>query len=58
MPSMAGMDLGHASVFDADLLAKEFDLLLEPIVLGGQAYTGIDAVGCPAPGAGDGVVGQ
>jgi len=49
---------GHASIPDADLLVKEFDFLLEPVALGGKADPGVDAVGGPASGAGDGVVGQ
>ena len=54
----ARIELGHASVLDADLLAKEFDLLLEPVALGRKAYTGIDAVAGPATGARNGVVRQ
>jgi len=54
----ARVELGHPRVRDADLLVKEFDLLLEPVALGGKAHPGVDAVGGPASGAGDGVVGQ
>jgi hypothetical protein len=57
MRSMAGVDPGHASVLDPDLLTKELDLLLESVVLSGQAYTGVDAIGSPAPGARDGLMG-
>ena len=58
MRSMAGMDLGGPRVLDADLLAKELDLLLEPVVLCRQAYAGVDAVGRPAASRYDGAVSQ
>ena len=46
------------SVFDAKFLTEQFGFLLEAIILGGQAYPGVDAVGCPAAGGNDGVVGH
>jgi hypothetical protein len=54
----AWIDPGQASIFDADLLAEHFGFLLEPVVLGGQAYPDVAAVGCPAASGYDGVVGQ
>ena len=41
-----------------DLLAKELDLLFESVVVAGEPHTGIDAVGGPATGRCDGIVGQ
>jgi len=52
------VDSGHASVFDAEFLTEELGLLLESVVLGCKANASVDAVGGPAPGAGDGVVSQ
>ncbi len=51
-------DLFHASVFDAEFLTEQLDLLLESVVVGGKAYSGVDTVGGPSSGAGDGVVSQ
>ena len=39
------LDLGHASVFDAEFLTEQLGFLLESVVVGGKAYSGVDAVG-------------
>ena len=52
------MDLGHASILDADLFAEQFGILTKTLVLVSESNTGIDAVGSPSPCAGDGVVCQ
>jgi len=52
------IDLGDASIFDAELLAEEFDSLLEAVDVGPQADSGVDAVGGPAASGYDRVVGQ
>ena len=52
------IDPGNSGVLDADLLADEGDFLPEPIVLGGQPDPSVDAVGRPAAGCYDSVVGQ
>jgi len=53
-----GIDLGEAGILDAEFFAKEFDLLLELVVLGRQADSGVEAVGRPAAGYYDSVMGQ
>jgi len=35
--STAWVDLGHASVLDAEFLTEQLALLLEPVVLGSKA---------------------
>ena len=52
------IELGHPGVLDADLLAKELHLLVDPVVVGRQPNAGVDAVGGPTPSARDGVVSQ
>jgi|TARA_B100001964_G_scaffold39812_1_gene43539 hypothetical protein len=56
--SAVRIDLGHASVLDAEFLTEQLDLLIESVVFGGKAYSSVGAVGGPAPGASDGVVSQ
>jgi len=56
--STAWIDLGHAGVLDANLPAKEPDFLFESVILAGEPGAGIDAVGGPAAGCSNGVVGQ
>ena len=58
MRAAGGGDLLHAGVLDADLFAEQLDLLLEPILFGRQPHAGVDAVGCPAAGAGRGELRQ
>ena len=55
---MMRMDLGQANILDADLFAEPFGVLTKTVVLASELNTGIDAVGGPSPGAGDGVVCQ
>ena len=52
------IDSDHASVLDSDLLAKELVLLLELLVVACEPDTCVDAVGGPAAGRCDGVVGE
>jgi len=56
--SVPKIDFGKPSVLDAEFLAEQLGLLLELVVVGCQSDAGIDAVGGPASGASDGVVGQ
>ena len=48
----------HASIFDAEFLMEQLDILVESAVFGSKAYSSVGAVGGPAPGAGNGVVSQ
>jgi hypothetical protein len=52
------VDLGDSSVFDAEFLTEQLDLLIESVVFGSKAQASVGDVGGPAPGAGDGVVSQ
>jgi hypothetical protein len=52
------IDLGESGLLDAEFLAEQLGLLLELVVLGSQADVGVDAVGSPATGGHDSVVGQ
>jgi hypothetical protein len=52
------IDLGKASVLDAEFLAEQLVVLLESVVVGCQSDAGIDAVGRPAASVNDGIVGQ
>jgi hypothetical protein len=47
---MMRAELGHACVLDADFFAEKRGFCLQPIVLGGQPNSGVDAVGGPAAG--------
>jgi len=58
MWSSSRIEPGNASVLDAELLAEQLVVLLESIVVCYQSDAGIDAVGGPAAGGYDGVVGQ
>jgi hypothetical protein len=52
------IDLGKASVLDAEFLAEQLGLLVELVVLSRQSDAGIDAVGRPAASGHDCIVGQ
>ena len=39
------IDLGHASVFDAEFLTEQLDILVESVVFGSKAYSSVDTVG-------------
>ena len=54
----ARVDRGEACVLDAEFLAEQLGVLLESVVVGCQSDGGIDAVGGPAAGGYDSVVGQ
>lgn len=56
--STVWVDLGHARVFDAEFLTEQLGLLAKLAILCCKAYSGVDTVGSPASGAGDGVVRQ
>jgi hypothetical protein len=52
------IDLGRPSVLDAEFLAEQLDLVLEPILISRQANAGVDAVGSPAVSGFSSVVGE
>ena len=52
------VDLGGASVLDAEFLAEQLGLLLELVVVAGEPNTNIDAIGGPAAGGYDSIVCQ
>ena len=52
------IDLGQASVLDAEFLLEQGDLVGQAIDLGGLPGPRVEGVGSPAAGAHDGVVGQ
>ena len=56
--SSSRIELGDASVLDAELLAEQLVVLSESVVVGYQSDAGIDAVGGPAASSHDGAVGQ
>jgi len=58
MWSSSRFELGDASVLDAEFLAEQLVVLLESVVVGCQSDPGVDAVGGPAAGDYDGIVGQ
>jgi hypothetical protein len=51
-------DLRHAGVLDAELLAKQGTLLMEPVVLRCVSHPRINAIGSPGARVYDGVVGE
>ena len=55
---MPWINLGKPSVLDAEFLAEQLGLPLELVVVAGEPNTGVDAVGCPAMGGYDSIVGQ
>jgi len=57
-PGCPGIDLGEASILDAELFAEQLDLLLDLVVLAGEPDSGVDAVGSPTAGHYNGVMGQ
>ena len=61
MGSMAGVEdrsWQGEHILDAELLTEQLGLLFELVVVAGEPNTGVDAVGGPAAGAYDGIVGQ
>jgi hypothetical protein len=56
--SSSRIELGDTSVLDAEFLAEQLVVLLEPVVVGCQSDAGVDAVGGPAASSHDGAVGQ
>jgi len=52
------IDPGKANIPDAEFLTEQLGLLVESVVVGGQAGADVDAVGGPAASGYDGMVGQ
>jgi len=55
---MPGIDLGKASILDAELLTEQLDLLLELVIFSGLSGARVQGVGRPSAGRRDGVLGQ
>jgi hypothetical protein len=53
-----GHDVLHAGILDADLFAQKRDLLPMPFELRPEAEAGIEALGGPAEGHGQGEIGE
>jgi hypothetical protein len=52
------IDLGHASVLDADLLLKQGNLASQAVDFGCLPGARVEGIGGPAPGRRDSVLGQ
>jgi len=58
MGSFLSLDVLHAGVLDADLLAQELNLLLQPVGFGLTPEPRVHAVRGPASGHGQGGAGE
>ncbi|PYT17063.1 MAG: hypothetical protein DMF51_03270 [Acidobacteria bacterium] len=54
MRPLLGLDLLHPGILDAGLLAQQLDLLPEALELRPEAEAGVEALGGPAEGGGQG----
>jgi hypothetical protein len=58
MRSALRHELRHTGIFEAEFLAEQGTLLVEPVVLCCKSYPRIDTIGSPGTCVCDGVVGQ